>query len=152
LSDLDLVTNVHNYDSLSQIWKSNPVPVASPYRNASGFTCGSVKPSQLASQRHNTAKIRGQARAFMCVRMLDVNGRTKGINAVAGYRRMDHKRNEDIGEEMGITTNEKYQNTLLARYERMSQNRISKLFHRCTPKSTICGGRPAERWNILRPL
>jgi hypothetical protein len=69
---------------------------------------------------------------------------------VAGYRLIDHRRNEDVKEELQITDiNSRikdYQIKWLQHSERMEQNRIPKLLLNYKPRGRRDQGRPSRRW------
>jgi hypothetical protein len=69
---------------------------------------------------------------------------------VAGYRLIDHRRNEDIREEIQIidinSRIEDYQMKWLQHLGRMEQNRIPKLLLNYKPRGRRVQGRPCRRW------
>jgi hypothetical protein len=72
------------------------------------------------------------------------------LRSVAGYRLIDHRRNEDIREELQIidinSRIKDYQIKWLQHLERMEQNRIPKLLLYYKPKGIRDQGRPCRRW------
>jgi hypothetical protein len=72
------------------------------------------------------------------------------IRSVAGYRLIDHKRNEDIREELQIidvnSRIKDYQIKWLQHLERMEQNRIPKLLLNYNPRGRRDQGRPCRKW------
>jgi hypothetical protein len=72
------------------------------------------------------------------------------LRSVAGYRLIDHKRNEVIREELQIidinSRIKDYQIKWLQHLERMEQNRIPKLLLNYKPRGRRDQGRPCRRW------
>jgi hypothetical protein len=72
------------------------------------------------------------------------------LRSVAGYRLIDHGRNEDVREELQITDINSiikdYQIKWLQHLERMEQNRIPKLLLNFKPRGRRDRGRPCRRW------
>jgi hypothetical protein len=72
------------------------------------------------------------------------------LTSVAGYRLIDHRRNEDIREGIQIidinSRIKDYQIKCLQRLERMEQNRIPKLLLNYKPRGRRDQGRPCRRW------
>jgi hypothetical protein len=72
------------------------------------------------------------------------------LRSVKGFRSIDHKRNEDIREELqilGINSRIKdYQIKWLQHLERMEQNIIPKLLLNYKPSGRRDQGRPCRRW------
>jgi hypothetical protein len=91
--------------------------------------------------------------------MLDTHQKTKSrleasemrfLRSVAGYRLIDHRRNEDIREEIQIidinSRIKDYQIKWLQHLERMEQNIIPKLLQNYKPRGRRDQGRPCRRW------
>jgi hypothetical protein len=72
------------------------------------------------------------------------------LRSVAGYRLIDHRRNEDIREELQIidinSGIKDYQIKWFQHFERMEQNRITKLLLNYKPRGRRDQGRPCRRW------
>jgi hypothetical protein len=72
------------------------------------------------------------------------------LRSVAGYRLIDHRRNEDITEVIQIIDiNSRitdYQIKWLQHFERMEQNIIPKLLLNYKPRGRRDQGRPCRRW------
>ncbi|KAJ4426453.1 hypothetical protein ANN_27267 [Periplaneta americana] len=74
----------------------------------------------------------------------------KFLRSVAGYRKIEHKRNEEIREELEIyelnTKIEEYRNTWMSHISRMQDDRIPYKFWKYKPRGRRDIGRPAKRW------
>jgi hypothetical protein len=72
------------------------------------------------------------------------------LRSVAGYRLIDHRRNEDIREELQIidinSRIKDYQIKWLQHLKRMEQNRFPKLLLNYKPRGRSDQGRPCRRW------
>jgi hypothetical protein len=72
------------------------------------------------------------------------------LRSVAGYRLTDHRRNEDIREELQIidinSRIKDYQIKWLQHLERKEQNRIPKLLLNYKSRGRRDRGRPCRRW------
>jgi hypothetical protein len=72
------------------------------------------------------------------------------LRSVAGYRLIDHRRNEDVREELQIvdinSRIKDYEIKWLQHLERMEQNRIPKLLLNYKPRGRSDQGRPRRRW------
>jgi hypothetical protein len=70
--------------------------------------------------------------------------------SVAGYRLIDHRRNEGTRDELRIidinSRIKDFQIKWLQHLERMEQNRIPKLLLNYKPRGRINQGRPGRRW------
>lgn len=74
----------------------------------------------------------------------------KFLRSVAGYRKIEHKRNEEIREELEIyelnNKIEEYRNTWMSHISRMQEDRIPYKFWKYKPRGRRDIGRPAKRW------
>jgi hypothetical protein len=72
------------------------------------------------------------------------------LRSVAGYRLIDHRRNEDKREEIQIidinSGIKDYQIKWLQHLERMERNRIPELLPNYKPRGRRYQGRPCRRW------